>query len=278
MLGGIDEVLDGIVSEVQLEMLADSVRAMEMFKYYDTVSQLSLYIEGCANQDPIVIQDSIFAIVQQGLDELLGGFEILTLDAPIECKNDIIKGLYYMENTDQSEFVALTIENAESVKDAFITLLEYFTGKTADYYFTYLATEENSYVSKLYEVHKVKADLGVEDIKPVNESSVDRCKKFMGLYPQTLLHEAVQIERYTPGVSSMILFNHYQEKLSQLYPHALDQLSVEIIGLMCLSNVMNKNFNAEVKKKLAAIIPDQIEAAKMIVSIDDITMRLGLYA
>lgn len=278
MLDGIDVVLNGVVSDTQLEMFAESVQAMELFKYYDTVSQLSLYISGCGQQEPVVIQQMVFEIVNQGLNELLAGFEILTLDAPIECKNNIIRGLYYMENTDQSDFVASTIENAESVKDAFITLLEHYTGQTADYYFTYLATEENSYVQKLYELHKTKSDLAVEDIKPVNESAVERCKKFMNMFPQTLLQEAVHIERFAPGTSTEILFNFYQPKLSQLFPHALDQLSVEIIGLMCLSNAMNKNFSAEVKKKLTAIVPDPMEAAKMVSKVDDVTMRLGLYA
>lgn len=278
MLDGIDVVLQGVVSDLQLEMLAEAVQAMELFKYYDTVSQLSLYISGAGQQEPILIKDTVFAIIDQGLDELLGGFEILTLDADISCKTTILRGLFYMENSDESEFVVDAIENAESTKDAFITLLEHFTGNTADFFFPYLASEENSYVSKLYELHKVKSDLAVEDIKVVNESAVDRCKTFLAKYPQTLLQEAIYIERFTPGVSSQILFNFYQPRLSQLYPLALEQLAIEIIGLMALSNVLTKSFNAEVKKKLNAIIPDQFEAAKMVVLIDDITMELGLYA
>lgn len=278
MLDGIDVVLHGIVSDLQLEMLAEAVQAMELFKYYDTVSQVSLYISGAGQQEPILIKDTVFAIVDQGLDELLGGFEILTLDADISCKTIILRGLYYMENSQESEFIANTIDNAESIKDAFITLLEHFTGSTADFFFPYLASEENSYITKLYELHKVKSDLAVEDIKVVNESAVDRCKVFLAKYPQTLLHEAIFIERFTPGVSSKILFNFYQPQLSQLYPLALNQLAIEIIGLMALSNALTKNFNAEVKKKLNAIIPDQFEAAKMVVLIDDITMELGLYA
>lgn len=278
MLDDIDVVLDGIVSDLQLEMLTEAVQAMELFKFYDTVSQLSLYISGAGQVEPILIKDTVFAIIDQGLNELLGGFEILTLDADISCKTIIIRGLYYMENSEESEFIANVIDNSESVKDALITLLEHFTGSTADFFFPYIAGEENSFITKLYELHKVKADLAVEDIKIVNESAVERCKVFLNKYTQTLLHEAIYIERFTPGISSDILFNFYQSRLSQLYPMALNQLAIEIVGLMTLTNAMTKNFNVEVKKKLNAIIPDQIEAAKMVTVIDDITMELGLYA
>lgn len=278
MLDGIDVILHGIVSDAQLEMLAEAVQAMELFKYYDTVSQLSLYIEGAGQDEPILIQDMVFSIVHQGLDDILRNFEILTLDAPISCKSDIIRGLYYMENSEESEFITTTVENAESAKDAFINLLEHHTGKTADYYFTYIAQDENSFVTKLYELHKKRSDLAVEDITIANESAVDRCRLFLARYPQTLLNEAIYIERYTPGISSDILFNKYRLQLSALYPHALKQLAIEIIGLMCLTNTLNKTFSVDVKKKLAAIVPDQIEAARMVVDIDDITMELGLYA
>lgn len=278
MLDGIDQVLDGVVSRVQLDMFEEAIQAMELFKFYDTVSQLSLYVSGCGQHEPILIQQMVYEIVNRGLDDLLNGFEILTIEAPMECKINIIKGLYYMENTDQSEIVTGNIENAESVKDAFINLLEFFTGKGADYYFPYISGDDNSYVAKLYEIHKVRVNLQVEDIKPVDESAVSRCRKFMEVYPQSLLHEAIQVERFTPGVSSQILFDFYQSRLNQLYPHALKQLAVEIVGLMCLTNALNRNFNAEVKKKLSAIIPDQMEAAKMVVDIDDITMRLDIYA
>lgn len=277
MLDGIDVVLHGIVSDIQLEMMAEAVQVMELFKYYDTVSQLSMYIAGAGSASPLVIQDMVFQIVHQGLDELLGGFDILTLEASISVKTDIIRGLYYMENSEESEFISTTIENAETVKEAFITLLEHHTGKTANYYFPYLTSEENSYITKLYELHKTKSNLAVEDIAETNTSAVERCKLFLAKYPQTLLMDAVYTERYTPGISTDILFNRYQSQLSKLYPEALSQLSIEIIGLMCLSNVSNKNFGAEVKKKLSAIIPDQMEAAKMVVDIDNITMGLGLY-
>ena len=141
-----------------------------------------------------------------------------------------------------------------------------------------ISDEENSYLTKLYELHKTRSNLAAEDIMPANESAVDRCRKFMAKYPQTLLQEAVFIERYTPGISNQLLFNVYNERLQQLYPHALEQLSVEIVGLMCLSNVLNKGFSAEVKKKLSDIIPDQGAAARMVIDIDNITMELGLYA
>lgn len=278
MLDGIDTLLNGIVSDVQLEMMAEAVQAMNLFKYYDTVSQLSLYLSGAGQQEPIMIQDIIFGIVEQGLDELLGGFEILTLDADIACKTKIIRGIYYMENSEESEFIVLTIDHATTVKEAFITLLEHFTGTPADEFFPHVASEENSFVTKLYELHKPKSELAVEDVKPVNESAVDRCKKFLAKYNHTLLQDAISVERFTPGISSLLLFEVYQERLSQLYPGALEQLAIEIIGLMCLSNVMTKNFNAEVKNKLNAIIPDQMEAAKMITVIDDVTMELGIYA
>lgn len=278
MLDGIDVVLHGIVSDIQLEMLAEAVQAMELFKYYDTVSQLSLYISGAGQQEPIVIQDVCFGIVNQGLDEILGAFEILTLEADITCKTKIIRAIHYMENSEESEFITLTIDHSPTVKEAFITLLEYFTGEPADNFFPHIATEENSFVTKLYELHKPKADNAVEDIKPVNESAVERCKKFLAKYSHTLLQDAISVERFTPGISSNLLFDVYQERLSVLYPEALEQLSIEIIGLMCLSNVMTKNFNAEVKKKLNAIVPDQMDASKMIVYIDNITMELGLYA
>lgn len=278
MLDGIDVVLHGIVSDIQLEMLAEAVQAMELFKYYDTISQLSLYISGAGQQEPLVIQDVCFGIVNQGLDEILGAFEILTLDADITCKTKIIRAIHYMENSEESEFITLTIEHSPTVKEAFITMLEYFTGDPADNFFPHIATEENSFVTKLYELHKPKADIAVENIKPVNESAVERCKKFLSKYSHTLLQDAISVERFTPGISSKLLFDVYQERLSVLYPDALEQLSIEIIGLMCLTNAMTKNFNAEVKNKLNAIVPDQMDAAKMIVYIDNITMELGLYA
>lgn len=278
MLDGIEVVLHGIISDTHLEMFTEAVQAMELFKYFDTVSQLSIYISGAGQQDPVMIQDICFGIVHEGLDELMGGFEILTLEAPMSCKTSILRGIHYMENSSESEFIVGTIDHASSVKDAFITLLGHFTGQDPDYFFPYLATEENSFITKLYELHKVKSDISVEDIKPVNESAVDRCKKFLAKYNHTLLKEAITVERFTPGISANILFDFYQPRLNQLYPHALEQLAVEIIGLMCLSNAMTKNFNAEVKNKLNAIIPDQMEAAKMVVVIDNITMELGLYA
>lgn len=278
MLDGLEDILSGIISDVQIEMLSEAVAAMELYKYYDTVSQLSLYISGAGQQEPILIQSMVFAIVNEGLNEILSNFEIMTLDADISCKTTIVRALFYMENSEESEFISEIVENSESVGDAFISLLGHFTGQLPDFFFPHISGQENSFVTKLYELHKKKSNLAVEDITQADESAVNRCRLFLSRYPQTLLQEAISIERYTPGVSADILFTKYQHRLSEFYPLALKQLAIEIIGLMCLTNTLNKTFNADVKKKLAAIIPDQIEAARMIVDIDDITMGLGLYA
>ena len=278
MLGDIGHRLSGIISDVQIEMLDEAVAAMELFKYYDTMSQLSLYMEGAGQHEPILIQDMLFSIVSQGLDEILSNFEILTHGASIECKTIIVRGLFYMENAESSLHITDTIENAETSLDAFITLLEHYTGKPADYFFTYLSSSDNSFVTKLYELHKKRSDLLTENISKPNESAVERCRNFLARYPHTLLHDAIHIERYTPGVGTDILLSRYNEQLSNLYPHALKQLAIEIIGLMCLTNTLNKTFGADVKRKLAAIVPDPIEAARMVIDIDEITMELGLYA
>lgn len=278
MLVNLSNKLQGIISDTQMELLDDCLKAMSLYKYEITSTNILVFVEGAGQYEPIFIQDSIFDIVIDGLDEVLSLLQVSTIDCPIKVKKDIIRGLYYMENSDQSEFICNVIEGAESTTEAALELLSFFTGQIADTFFPYLSIPENGYIEKLYQLHKPIADLAVEDIMEVDKKVIERCKKFLEKYTHTLTHDAIYQEQYKPGISSDILFEKYNLKLSTFYPNALDQLAIEVVGLMCMSNVENKGFGMQVKKKLDAIIPDPIISARMVMIVDEITMRLGIYA
>lgn len=278
MIYDLDRKLTGIISDSQIELIDDCLTAMSLYNYDITASELQLFMENCGQLEAILIQDSVMDIVKRGLNEIFNLLEVGVMDCQLWHMKDIVRGLYYIENTDQSSFVVDVINNAESNKEALLELLAHFTGKSADYYFPFLDDYTTSYLNKLYEVHLPIANLEVEDIAEVDKSVIDRCRKFMDKYKHTLMADAVINEQIKPGVSTNLLFEKYNLQLSALYPNAIDQLAIEVVGLMCLSNMPNKSFGMEVKNKVKTIIPDQIVAARMVTILDDITMRLGIYA
>lgn len=277
MLYGLDNILRNFVPEERIELLDDGLYAIEQYKLFTVAGQISMLMEGAGQYDPITIMARFSDEIEQGLDSILFSFEIL-VEGGIKEKTAIVKGLYAIENTEQSDLLVDVIGNAETPNEALLHLLGHFTGKSPEWFFPHLTDASNAFITRLYETHKPIADLATEDVSPVDESVIGRCKKFMEKYNHTFLHDAIYEEQMKPGISDNLLFIKYQDKLSSLYPNALDQLAVEIVGLMAMTNVMNKNFGMSVKLKLNEIIPDKAVAARMVTMVDDVTMRLGIYA
>lgn len=278
MIYDLDRKLSGIISDSQIELIEECLNTLALYRYDITASELQLFMEGCGQLESMLIQDTVMDIVRNGLQEVLNLLEIGVMDCQLWQMMDIVRGLYYMENTDQSSFIVDTIDNAESNKEALLELLAHFTGKSADYYFPFLDDFTSSYLNKLHEIHLPIANLAVEDISSVDVTVIDRCRKFLNKYSHTFISDAVNNEQIKPGISANLLFAKYNLQLSSLYPNALDQLAIEIVGLMCLTNTPNKTFGMDVKNMAKNIVPDQMVAAQMVTILDDITMRLGIYA
>lgn len=277
MLYDIGDTLAAFLPIERIELLDNGLKAIEAYGLYTTAGQLSMYIEGAEAHDATTIALRVSDIIEEGLTEILNEFEIIVIGS-IKEKTRFVRGLREMEQTENSQFIIETITFAETHRAALIDMLAHFTGYGAEYYFPLVGGVSNAFIARLYEVHKARADLLVEDISAVDESVVARCKKFLEAHTHTFLHDAIYEQQYKPGISVPLILSAYRDRLQKLQDNALEQLAIEFVGLMCLTNTMNRNFGISVKDELTEVVEDMSVVARLVPLVDNVMMRLNIYA
>lgn len=250
MLTDAIEYFTGVESETRVDLL---LNVSDIFGKYgfsgpDVDTSMAIDDARAMNYTANAIWDTIYVILESGLDNLLSGMGLSLINSNILHKIALLEAMWVLETTDMHDYIVDTIENdAVDTREKFETLIEFGMGQYPGWFDNELEFVPETLLTRLLKLHQPlqPGDGGVNapaDIRPGIQRIRLLYKYCEKQNVRLRLHDLIEAG-VKPGIPIDFLMNNNLEYLTDYEPtyvgapSAPDLAAMQLIGLLLLCDV-----------------------------------------